>query len=152
MSRLLHHRWLSVAVRVGLGVIFIYAALPKIGDPPAFAHLVWNYRLFPSGVINILALVLPWLELLVGAALVAGVFRRGAALWICAMLVAFIAALSTDIVRDIPVNCGCFSVAAVEKTHAELIAEMKREILLDVGMLMMALQVLFTRVTWKTPA
>ena len=145
MSALLQNRWLSLAIRVSLGAVFVYSSWPKVFDPPAFAHLLWNYDLLPSFLINPIAIVLPWLELLAGVALIAGYWRRGAALMIGMMLAAFILALSIDLVRDIPVECGCFSVTPTERTHAELLAAMRLDILRDLGMLAMAFQVLLSR-------
>lgn len=148
MSRLLHHRGISIPVRVGLGCIFIWASLPKIIDPPGFAQMLWNYGLLPDSLINPLAIVMPWAEMLAGVALVAGVMRRGAAMVIGCMLIAFMAGLGINLARGIAVDCGCFSVTSTVKTHAELIGEMKFAILRDFGMLLMALQVLFARVNW----
>jgi len=149
VSRLLHNHWLSILVRIALGIIFIIAAWPKIYDPPSFAHMIWNYKILPSSWINPMAIVLPWLEMVCGLALVAGIHRRGAALLVTGMLLVFIAALLTDIVRDIPVNCGCFSVTPVQRSHEELVAEMKADTLRDLGMLLMSFQALLTRVTWR---
>ena len=43
-------------------------------------------------------------------------------------------------------DCGCFSVTAQAKTPAELIADMKIDLLRDVGLLGMALAVLFSKI------
>jgi uncharacterized membrane protein YphA (DoxX/SURF4 family) len=142
---LLSNRWLSLTTRISLGALFIYASLPKIGDPPAFAQILWNYKLLSGFLINPLALVLPWLEFVAGAALIAGVLRKGASLLIAAMLLVFIAALSIDLMRGIAVDCGCFSVDVVERTYQERIRLMKIDIVRDLGMLLLALQVLFAR-------
>ena len=48
MKRLLTHPWLTIRVQLALGAIFVIAALPKIADPPSFAHMIYNYRLVPS--------------------------------------------------------------------------------------------------------
>ena len=55
------------------------AALPKIGDPPGFAHMIYNYKILPGPLVNPAALVMPWAELLMGVALVCGIWRRTAA-------------------------------------------------------------------------
>ncbi len=151
MRRILNNRELSIMIRIALGAIFVYAAWSKILDPPDFAHTIWNYKILPSILINPMAIVLPWMEMVCGLALIFGIYRRGAALLITCMLVVFIAALVTDIGRDIPVNCGCFSVIPVERSHEDLIAEMKIDVLRDFGMLVLALQALFTRATWRAP-
>ena len=60
----LTHPWLTIRVQLALGVIFVVAALPKIADPPSFAHMIYNYRIVPAPVINLMALTMPWVELL----------------------------------------------------------------------------------------
>jgi putative oxidoreductase len=136
--KILHNRWVSVVVRVALGALFICSAWPKIADPPAFAQMVSNYKLLPDSLVSPAALVLPWLEMIAGTCLVAGIMRRAAALWVVVLLVLFVGALGINIARDVAVDCGCFSVTASQKSHAELIASMKLDILRDLGMLLMA--------------
>lgn len=143
--RLLETRWLSFLVRILLGSVFVYSAVSKIADPPGFAQMIWNYRILPGVLVNPLAIVLPWLELLAGLALISGWLRRGAALLIGAMLIIFMTALSTDLARGIAVDCGCFSVSAQAKTPEELFAGMKLDLARDAGLLLLALQVLFSR-------
>jgi uncharacterized membrane protein YphA (DoxX/SURF4 family) len=145
LNRLLEARWLSLLIRVFLGLILVYSAWPKIADPPAFAQMIWNYRLLPTFLVNALAVVLPWLEFLVGLALISGLLHRGAALLAGMMLLVFITALTTDLARGIAIDCGCFSVTPAAKTPAELVAGMKLDLLRDSGLLLLACQALFSR-------
>ena len=66
MNRWLTHPWLTIRVQIALGAIFVAAALPKIQDPPSFAHMIYNYRILPAGLINITALTMPWVEMVTG--------------------------------------------------------------------------------------
>lgn len=141
---LLSSPWLTVRVQIALGAIFVAASLPKLLDPPSFAHMIYNYRLVPGFAINALALVMPWLELLSGIALILGIWRRPAAAIIGAMLVVFIIAISINLARDNAVNCGCFDLTSATKSHGELIAEMWWVVIRDVGMLLMVAQVLWS--------
>jgi putative oxidoreductase len=134
--------WLSIRVQLALGAIFVAAAIPKILDPPSFAHMIYNYRLLPGVAVNVLALFLPWLELVVGLALVLGFWRRTAAGVAGLLLLVFILALSINLLRGNPVNCGCFDVHAADKPRAELLAEMRWTIVRDVGILLLVAQVL----------
>jgi uncharacterized membrane protein YphA (DoxX/SURF4 family) len=145
----LTNRWLSIVIRLALGIVFIFSAYPKIVDPPGFAHAIWNYRILPSFAINSLALILPWLELLAGAALVSGVLRRGAAAIAAVMLAIFIAALALNLIRGNPVDCGCFSLSAVGKSREQLLNGMRIDIARDLGLLLMSFQALTTPVTWR---
>ena len=63
------HPWLIVLVRILLGIIFIYASYDKILDPGKFARDIANYHLIPMGFENLIALIIPWLELFIGIGL-----------------------------------------------------------------------------------
>ena len=138
MKRLLAHPWLTIRVQIALGAIFIIAALPKIADPPSFAHMIYNYRLVPSPLINISALVMPWVELLAGLALILGVWKAAARTVVAIMLAVFIVAISINLFRDNAIDCGCFNVADRGKTHEQRIFDMKVDVFRDLGMLLMA--------------
>ena len=145
MTKLLENRTLAFFVRLSLGLVFLYSAWPKIADPPAFAEMIWNYRILPGAMVNPLAIILPWLELLAGLALVTGWLRRGAALLAVCMLIVFIAAISVDLIRGIAVDCGCFSVAVEAKTTEQLFAAMKLDLVRDAALLLLSAFVLFSR-------
>ncbi|HYB53183.1 MAG TPA: MauE/DoxX family redox-associated membrane protein [Thermoanaerobaculia bacterium] len=134
--------WLSIRAQLALGAIFVAAAAPKILDPPAFAHMVYNYRLLPGAAVNAFALLLPWVELLSGLALLLGVWRRTAAGLTVLMLLMFVGALSVNLARKNPVNCGCFDPHAKDKPRAELLADMRWTIARDAGILLLAAQVM----------
>ena len=136
----LAHPWLTVRVQIALGAIFVVAALPKLADPPSFAHMIYNYKLVPGPFINITALVLPWIELLAGMALILGVWTRPARSLIALMLIVFIIAISINLLRNHAIDCGCFDVSAAGKTHEEMIRDMWLVILRDIGMLVMVAQ------------
>jgi len=138
VKRLLTHPWLTIRVQIALGAIFVIAALPKIADPPSFAHMIYNYRLVPSSLINISALVMPWVELLAGLALILGVWKAASRTVITIMLAVFIIAISINLARDNAIDCGCFNVADRGKTHEQRIFDMKVDVFRDLGMLLMA--------------
>lgn len=129
------HPWLVLRLQILLGALFVAAALPKIVDPPAFAQMVHNYRLLPPFAVSALALVLPWLELLCGVALVLGIWKRTAVLMVGAMLFVFIVAISVNLARGNAVNCGCFDVNGAVKTREELFADMRWVVVRDAAML-----------------
>jgi len=136
----LAHPWLTVRVQLALGLIFVLAALPKIGDPPSFAHMIYNYRIVPGSLINISALVMPWLEILCGMALLLGIWTRAARNLIALLLVVFIVAIGINLVRGNAIDCGCFNVADAGKTYEQRITDMKVDIVRDLGMLLMVVQ------------
>ena len=137
----LTHSWLTVRVQIGLGAIFLVAALPKIADPPSFAHMIYNYRAVPGFAVNALALVMPWVEFLAGLALILGVWRREAAMVVGLLLLVFIAAIAFNLARGHAVDCGCFDVHSAGKSREELLTEMRWVLVRDAAMLLMVAQV-----------
>jgi uncharacterized membrane protein YphA (DoxX/SURF4 family) len=131
---------LTLAARIALGLVFIAAALPKIGDPPGFAKAIWAYQLVPGPTLNPMALVLPWLELLCGLGLCLGVWLRVAATWAAMLLLAFGLALAINLARHHPVDCGCFG-ATAHRTDAERLTDMRWSLLRDAGLLLLAAQI-----------
>ena len=136
----LAHPWLTVRTQIALGLFFVVAALPKIADPPGFAHMVYNHKMVPGPLVNAMALVLPWAELLMGVALVAGIWRRTAAALVGVLLVVFIAAISFNLMRGNAIDCGCFDVTAANLTREERLRDMWMVLLRDVGMLFLVAQ------------
>lgn len=97
-----------LAARLIMAGIFIYASIEKIAHPAAFAKDIYNYQILPDVLINLTALVLPWLESLLGLCLLTGVWLPGAVLAVNGLLIVFLAALVFNLARGLDVNCGCF--------------------------------------------
>jgi uncharacterized membrane protein YphA (DoxX/SURF4 family) len=106
------HAWLALPARLYLGFVFIYACVHKIADPNAFALDVATYQFLPLSLVNIFALILPWVEAVVGVMIVAGFRTRAAALLIGGMMVAFMVALGWALYKGLDMSCGCFASAS----------------------------------------
>ena len=135
--------WLRVRVQIALGLLFVAAALPKLVDPPSFAHMIYNYRLVPGAFVNLMALVMPWLELFVGLALILGIWTRTSASLVGALLLVFIAAISLNLARGNAIDCGCFNVALANRSTDERLSDMRLDILRDLGMLLLVAHILW---------
>jgi len=135
--------WLTIRVQIALGLFFVVAALPKIVDPPSFAHMVYNYRILPGPLVNLMGLTMPWIELLCGIALIAGIWKETARTIIAAMLLTFILAISVNLARGNAIDCGCFDPTPVPKTRSERLQDMRFVIYRDLGMLLMTGQLWF---------
>jgi putative oxidoreductase len=131
------NKTLLLVFRLVLGGLFVYAGVVKVVDPLDFAQSIRNYRLVGPSLAFIAALVLPWLEILAGAFLAAGVWKRGAALVVSGLLVFFIALTAVTMARGLDVDCGCFG-AIDRKAGLSVILE-------DLAMLYLGLCVLCQR-------
>jgi putative oxidoreductase len=134
---MISNRWLLVVFRLVVGGVFIWAGVLKVVDPLGFAQSIMNYRLFPNMLAFIIALVLPWVEVIAGGLLIAGLFRRSSALLISLMLIAFIGLVALALARGIDTSCGCFG-SFSRRADISLI-------LTDVGLLYLALCVFFAK-------
>ena len=108
VRRLLTHPALSLILRIYLAGVFIYASLHKINFPAEFADNIAGYLIVPYWLISPLAVFMPWLELVSGLFLLAGVRVRAASVIIGAMLVMFTLAVTVAMIQDTPIGCGCF--------------------------------------------
>jgi uncharacterized membrane protein YphA (DoxX/SURF4 family) len=104
---------ISLILRLGLGGIFIFAAAVKLRDPQAVAGSIQAFKInlmgqpMPDHLVLLGTYGIPWLELLVGAALVLGLWTRSAALLYTLLMASFIALVISVIQRDMNVECQC---------------------------------------------
>ena len=109
MMRWLSMRWLSLVCRLVVGGVFIWASLDKLAHPAEFAKAIHHYRIVPYALLHPAALLLPMVEAVAGIALVIGWQRRGAALACAGMLLVFLVAIGSALVRGLDISCGCFN-------------------------------------------
>lgn len=105
-------KWLSRAMELLTGAVFIYAGVLKALDPVGFANDIENYHILPWPIGVRLAFYLPWLEIACGLALLLGRARDAALAILAALTSVFIVASAAAKARGIDVSCGCFGHAA----------------------------------------
>jgi len=97
-----------LAARVLLGGVFIVAGGAKIGHAAFFAAQIAAFAILPQPVIGPMALLLPFLEIVLGGYLVIGLYARLAG-WIATIqLLIFAAAIASAVARGLSLSCGCF--------------------------------------------
>lgn len=107
-------RFLVLAARLLLGLVFIWSGFPKLLQLPEFARIVQNYQLLPDSLATPYAYGLPWLELTLGVLLLSGVLVRLAGGVSAALLLSFMLAIAISMARGtMPPDCGCFGLAEV---------------------------------------
>lgn len=112
LDRVMRKRLFSgfiLVVRLGLGCLFLWSSLPKIRQPYDFLSSVYNYELVGPKLGVLVAMTLPWAELLVGICLVGGIFVSGALLVSIGMAAMFAFVLASALYRGLDISCGCFS-------------------------------------------
>lgn len=104
-------KYLTLAGRLLIGGLFIYASVYKIFDPLGFAASIRNYGILPVEWSNVVALTLPWVEMIVGVFLIIGVQTKSSALLTTGMLGIFLGAIVYAFSIGLDIDCGCFSSA-----------------------------------------
>ena len=107
MKSLIKNPIVIIILRLILGGIFIYASIDKIANPHEFAKNISHYHLVPFGLENIISIFLPWLELIIGVGLIVGFMVDGSVVLSMSLLVMFIVAISSAILRGYNIDCGC---------------------------------------------
>ncbi len=103
------HAIFALAAHLYLAAIFLLACWHKILEPAAFALDIATYQILPLGLVNPLAIVLPWVELAAGLMLLLGFRTRAAALLLAGMMVMFTVAISIAVAKGLDMSCGCFA-------------------------------------------
>jgi hypothetical protein len=138
-KKLIHNDYLGLIVRLAVGIIFVYASLDKIDQPSQFARIVYNYHLLPSELINLMAIIMPWVELFCGAFLILGIYKEGSVLILNVLVIIFMVAVGVNLIRGLDLECGCFTVSSKAKSAALDL------LLRDIGLLVLTIYLFFNR-------
>jgi len=104
--------WSYLLLRIAIGGIFIYSGAVKLLDVKGFARMISLYDLVPEQLLAAVAIGLPSLELVAGIGILFEI--PGALSAILAMLLMFCSILWYGILKDLDIDCGCFSTAELK--------------------------------------
>jgi uncharacterized membrane protein YphA (DoxX/SURF4 family) len=110
MRKILNNPIIHLIARLIVGYIFLTFAASKIAMPEKFANEIGNYGIMPFAILNIFALLLPWIEFFVGLMLILGIRLKANSIISAGLLIIFIAAVASAMMRGLDINCGCSSV------------------------------------------
>ena len=127
--------WLGLLARLILGGVLFAAGYLKIGTPDKSQMAVRAYEMLPISIANLLGLVLPFVEVVIGVLLILGSLTRFMAVLGGFTMIVFIIAIAQAWARGLNIDCGCFggggSVAPGETKYLQ-------EILRDIGLVFLA--------------
>jgi len=128
VKNILASPWVYRLIRICLGVLFVWAGSVKLSDPEGFAEIISAYDLVSEESLSLIAVGLPALEVFAGIGLIFDV--RGSLSIIFGLLVVFAFVLWFGILKDLDIDCGCFSPDDL-KEHSTLRSALYR----DLGMI-----------------
>ena len=125
----------GTAARLGLAAVFLISGVIKAIDPDATYVAVRAYDVLPKALVELVAGVLPWFEIVLGLLLLAGIATRAVAVVSAGLLLVFVAGVTQAWARGLSIDCGCFggggAVAPDQTTYG-------LELLRDAGFLLLA--------------
>ena len=123
MKKVLTNKYFLLLCRIVIGFIFLYAGMEKISDPSGFASSINNYKLLPFPLVNIAALILPWIEVTAGILLIFGIRVKENAFIISGLLGIFTIAIIISLLRGLNIDCGCFGTLSGTKIGIQKLIE-----------------------------
>jgi hypothetical protein len=102
---------LQILLSLGLGLIFLFSAIPKLRHPNGFILTVLEYRVLPTRLSWLYARSLPPLELLLAVFLLSGTEVRSVAIVLSLLLISFMIAVAINLARGRNLDCHCFGKA-----------------------------------------
>ena len=93
--------------RIYLALVFILSGLDKVNNLSTFSQSIENYRILPLEAVNIVAIIIPWVELVSGALLLLGFYIRENSTIIFALLGLFTLSIISAVLRNLDIDCGC---------------------------------------------
>jgi uncharacterized membrane protein YphA (DoxX/SURF4 family) len=127
--------WFGLLARLILGGVLFAAGYLKVGKADESQMAVRAYEMLPIPIANILGLILPFIEVVIGALLILGALTRVMAALGGFTMIVFIIAIAQAWARGLNIDCGCFGGGgAVEPGQTKYL----QEILRDIGLVFLA--------------
>ena len=134
-------RVLVVVLRLIVGGVLLWAGLAKISEPTLFAQTVRAYEILPIPFIHPFAVFMPWVEVITGLFLIAGVWQHSAALITLLLLLSFLVAIGVNLYRGADLSCGCFG---LDGAGGSLSSALVKDVFLILGALILLYPFSFT--------
>lgn len=106
--KIINNKIFLFSLRFFVGLVFIIAGIIKIIAPVEFFEAVMNYKIFGEFISQIIAVVIPWLELIIGLLIIFEVYIKENLLLYLVLLLSFNILIASAIIRGLNINCGCF--------------------------------------------
>lgn len=111
-------------LRLILAFIFILSALEKFKSLESFALNVDAYQIFPAIVVNLIVVIIPWLELFVGFGLLFKFKLRANLLLYLILMISFTILVMIAMIKGLDIECGCFGESSTKVGLTKIIENM----------------------------
>ncbi len=125
----------GTVARLGLAAVWLVSGTLKAVDPDQTVVAVRAYDVLSRGAVDVVAAVLPFLEIGLGLLLVLGIGTRLVAVVSALLLLVFLAGVGQAWARGLSIDCGCFGGGGAVAPGATAYLQ---EIVRDAGFLALA--------------
>jgi uncharacterized membrane protein YphA (DoxX/SURF4 family) len=101
--------YVVLALRLGLGGFFVWSGWMKVFHTGLddFTRAVGNYKIVVAPWDGVIAYTVPWVEMVSGACLILGLWKRGALFILAGLVGVFAFGVGQAWVRNLNISCGC---------------------------------------------
>jgi uncharacterized membrane protein YphA (DoxX/SURF4 family) len=121
--------------RLGLAAVWLVSGTLKAVDPDQTVVAVRAYDVLSRGAVDVVAALLPFLEIALGLLLLLGIGTRLVAIVSALLLLVFLGGVGQAWARGLSIDCGCFGGGGTVAPGATAYLQ---EILRDTGFLALA--------------
>lgn len=126
--------------RCVLGAVFLVAGGTKLAHPGIFFSDLLGFGVpFPEIFLRLVAVFLPWLELLAGLGLLLDVWPETIRPVVAALCLVFVVLLGQAVIRGLDLNCGCFGAGGRGWFERPAVALVRAVVLLALALYVMAI-------------
>lgn len=108
-------------IRIILAFLFILSALQKLRSLENFALSVDAYQIFAATLVNLITLIIPWLELFVGFGLLFRYKLKANLILYLIMMISFTILVFIAMVKGLDIECGCFGESSAKVGFIKLV-------------------------------
>jgi Methylamine utilisation protein MauE len=94
-------------IRISLGCVLLYGSISILQRPFTYLEIVYQYELLGPKSGMIVAMIIPWAELIIALCLISGVSISGAAFNLMGLSILFTGAQAYAIQHEFSIRCGC---------------------------------------------
>ena len=100
---------IAVGLRFALGAAFVWSGIIKVLGPADFLVSIYGYETYlPETLLRITVVVLPWIEILSGVAILSGFWQETGLIVSALLLFVFLVITGQAWLRGLDISCGCF--------------------------------------------
>lgn len=101
--------YVALALRFALGGWFVWSGYQKVFVTGLndFTRAVGNYKMVDAPWDAVVAYTIPWMEMVFGALIVIGLWKRGALLGLAGLVIGFAVGVAHAQAHNLNIACGC---------------------------------------------